>query len=82
MFCFAYDWNVYAKTAMLYCKTAKNLFMFLSFATIIVFLELFLNALVGFLNSSFKFAGMLSLFIPLYTGFSIDESIRSSSSSH
>ena len=57
-----------------------DLFMFLSFAMIIG--ELFLDALVGFFNSSFKFAGMFSLFIPLYTSFSIDESIRSSSSSH
>ena len=45
--------------------------------------ELFLNALVGFLNLSFKFPAMFSLFIPLlYTSFSINESIRSSSSSH
>ena len=57
-----------------------DLFMFLSFAMIIG--ELFLDALVGFFDSSFEFAGMFSLFIPLYTSFSIDESIRSSSSSH
>ena len=57
-----------------------DLFMFLSFAMIIG--ELFLDALVGFFNSSFKFAGMFSFFIPLYTRFSIDESIRSSESSH
>ena len=45
--------------------------------------ELFLNALVGFLNLSFKFPGMFSLFIPLlYTSFSINESIRSYGSSH
>ena len=55
------------------------LLMFLSFAMIIG--ELFLDALVVFFNSSFKFAGMFSLFITLYTSFSIDESIRSSSRS-
>ena len=54
---------------------------FLSFA--MIFGELFLNALVGFFNSSFKYAGMFSLFIPLlYTSFSINESIRSYGSSH
>ena len=50
--------------------------MFLSFVKIVS--ELFLNVLDGFFNSSFKFAGIFSLFIPLYTSFSIDESIRSS----
>ena len=35
-----------------------------------------------FFNWSFKFAGMFSLFIPFYTSFSIDESIRSSGSTH
>ena len=57
-----------------------DLFMFLYFAMIIR--ELFLDALVGFFNLSFKFAGMFSLFVLLYTSFSIDGSIRCSSSSH
>ena len=38
--------------------------------------ELFLDALVGFFNLSVKFAGMFSLFIPLYTSFSIRICIR------
>ena len=53
--------------------------MFLSFAMIIG--ELFVDVLVGFFNLSFKFARIFS-FIPLYTSFSIDESICPSSSSH
>ena len=57
-----------------------DVFMYLSFAMIIG--ASFLGALVGFFNSSFKFAGIFSLFIPLYTSFSIDESIRSSGNSH
>ena len=57
-----------------------DLFMFLSFTMIIG--ELFLNVLVGFFNSCFIFAGMFSLFTPLYASFSIDESTRSSSNSH
>ena len=44
--------------------------------------ELFLDFLVVFFNSSFGFAGMFSLFITLYTSFSIDETIRSSSNNH
>ena len=39
--------------------------MFLSFAMIID--ELFLDAVVGFFNSRFKYAGVFSLFIPLYS---------------
>ena len=35
-----------------------------------------------FFNSGFKFADMFSLFIPLYTSFTIDESICSFLSSH
>ena len=57
-----------------------DLFIFLSFVMIIG--KLYLNALVGFFTSSFKFAGIFSLFIPLYASYSIDESIHSSSSSH
>ena len=54
-----------------------ELFMFLSFAMIIG--ALFIDVLVGFFKSSFKFAGIFSLSILLYTSFSIDELICSSS---
>ena len=44
---------------------------------------LFLDVLVVvFFNSTFKFAGMFSLFIQLYTSYSIAESISSSRNNH
>ena len=46
-----------------------DLFMHLPFAMIIG--ALLLDVLVVFFTSSFKFAGVLSLFIPLYTSFSM-----------
>ena len=55
--------------------------MFFSFAMIIY--GLFLDVLVVvFFNSTFKFAGMFSLFIQLYTSCSIAESISSSRNNH
>ena len=56
-----------------------DVFMLLSFAMIIG--ELFLDIQV-FFNPGFKFAGMFYLFILSYASSSIDESIRSSTSSN
>ena len=57
-----------------------DLIMFLSFAMIID--QLFLDVLVGFLIRVLNLQARFLCFFPFYTSFSIDESIRPSSSSH